>query len=64
MLCPKCNKTMEIMYQPKPIPLPDNSKYAEVLGRCEDCDFDASWEIITYADGQTKESNLRRHFWG
>lgn len=64
MLCPKCNKEMKAIYQPRPIQLPDDSKYVEVLGRCEDCDFDAYWEIVTYADGHTKESNLRPYFFG
>ena len=55
---------MKAIYQPRPIQLPDDSKYVEVLGRCEDCDFDAYWEIVTYADGHTKESNLRPYFFG
>lgn len=64
MQCPKCNKDMKIMYQPKGAMLQDGSKYVEVLGRCEDCDFDAYWELVTYADGNIKESNLRPYFFG
>lgn len=55
---------MIIMYKPKPVQLPNNETYVQVLGRCEDCDFDAYWEISTYADGSTQESNLRPYFFG
>ena len=64
MLCPKCNKEMKVIYRPKSIMLPPDSKYVEVIGRCEDCDFDAYWEIITYANGNIKELNLRPYFFG
>ena len=64
MLCPKCNQEMIIMHKQKPVQLPNNETYVQVLSRCEDCDFDAYWEISTYADGSTQESNLRPYFFG
>ena len=64
MLCPKCNKEMKIMaYTGSPLKF-DFIKHTEVLGRCEDCDFDATWEIWTYSDGQVSEFNLKQYFFG
>ena len=64
MLCPKCNKDMKIMVRPEGTSFQDGSEYTEVLGRCEDCDFDATWEIRTYSDGQVSEFNLKQYFFG
>ena len=64
MLCPKCNNKMKIMVRLDGTILQDGSEYTEVLGRCEDCDFDATWEIVTDADGHVYEFNLKRYFFG
>lgn len=64
MLCPKCNKEMKIMCRPLATILQDGSEYTEVFGRCEDCDFDATWEIVTDVDGHRNEFNLKRYFFG
>lgn len=64
MLCPKCNKEMKIMSLLDFMILNDGSENSEVLGRCEDCDFDATWEIQTYLDGRVSEFNLKRYFFG
>ena len=64
MLCPKCNKEMVILVRPEATFFQDGSEHVEVLGRCEDCDFDATWEIQTSADGYVYEFNLQRYFFG
>lgn len=64
MLCPKCGKEMKIMALLDLIFLNDGSENTEVLGRCEDCDFDATWEIVTDMDGNVEEFNLERYFFG
>jgi hypothetical protein len=64
MNCPKCNKEMQIIFQPQPTLLIDRSKHAEVIGRCKDCDFDATWEIVTNINGQVYEFNLKQYFFG
>ena len=63
MLCPKCNKEMKVMVQLDSTMFQDGSKHTEVIGRCEDCDFDATWEIATTSYG-TFEFNLKRYFFG
>lgn len=64
MLCPKCNKEMKIISLLDFMILQDNSECEEVIGRCEDCDFDAAWEIVTDMCGHTDEFNFRRYFFG
>lgn len=64
MLCPKCNKKMKIMVRPEGTSFQDGSEHTEVLGRCEDCDFDATWEIRARSDGQVSETNLKQYFFG
>ena len=63
MFCPKCRKEMVIMHRPLATIFQDGSEHTEVLGRCEDCDFDATWEIVTTAYGAF-EFNLKRYFFG
>ena len=63
MNCPKCNKEMKIMVRPEATIL-ISGEHVEVLGRCEDCDFDATWEIFTNINGEIHEFNLKRYFFG
>ena len=64
MLCPKCNKEMKIMVYDVPILKSDLIKYTNVIGRCDDCDFDATWEIRSLPSGKVYECNLQRYFFG
>ncbi len=66
MNCPHCNKEMEIMWvEPTgTIHISDGSTTTEVVGRCWDCDFDASWNIDTDRSGNVREYNLQRFFFG
>ena len=64
MLCPKCNKEMDIMCLLDFMILQDGSECTKVLGRCEDCDFDATWEIVTDMNGCIEEFNFERYFFG
>jgi hypothetical protein len=64
MLCPKCNKEMKIMTLLDLMILQDGSECSEVLGRCEDCDFDATWETVTDMNGRIEEFNFERYFFG
>ena len=63
MLCPKCNKEIKIMQLIDLMVMPDGEN-SEVIGRCEDCDFDARWETFTDLLGETKEYNFQRYFFG
>ena len=65
MLCPKCGKEMKIMANLSGTTLmSDLTKHTEVIGRCEDCDFDATWSIVVDIDGGTEEFNLKQYFFG
>lgn len=64
MLCPKCNKEMEVMSLLDFMVLQNGSECEEVLGRCEDCDFDAKWETVIDMDGHIEEFNFERYFFG
>ena len=64
MLCPKCGKEMKVMSLLDFMILQDGSECEEILGRCEDCDFDATWESVTDMDGNTEEFNLEQYFFG
>lgn len=64
MLCPKCKKEMKVMTLLDFMILNDGSECTEVLGRCEDCDFDATWETVTDVSGHTEEFNFERYFFG
>jgi hypothetical protein len=55
---------MKIMVRLDGTILQDGSEHTEVLGRCEDCDFDATWEIQTDEYGRVYEFNLQRYFFG
>lgn len=63
MNCPKCNKEMKIMSLVDFMQLQDGEN-TEVIGRCDDCDFDATWEIFTDTLGEIKEYNFARYFFG
>ena len=63
MNCPHCNKLMQILYRPDAIILSDGET-VEVLGRCDDCDFDATWVIDTFYDGRVVEHSLKKYFFG
>ena len=44
-----------------------NGELVEVLGRCEKCDFDATWKIKTIYDKGcdiVAEYDLKRYFFG
>ena len=64
MNCPHCNKKMEILYRPDALISPGCKETVEVLGRCEDCDFDATWIIDTYPTGAIREYGLKKYFFG
>ena len=64
MLCPKCGKEMKVMSLLDFMILQDGSECEEVLGRCGDCDFDATWEIVTDMNGRIEEFNFERYFFG
>lgn len=69
MLCPKCGEEMGIMSILQEEILIDLYKHQEVLGRCEECDFDATWERVYVPrvgifDRDVREFNLKRYFFG
>lgn len=64
MLCPKCKKEMKVMALLDIMILQDGSEHTEVLGRCEDCDLDATWEIVIDMNGNTEEFNFQQYFFG
>lgn len=41
--------------------MPDGSIQAKILGRCDNCDFDATWWIES---GTLREFNLEQYFFG
>ena len=55
---------MVILVRPNGTVFQDRSEHVEVLGRCEDCDFDATWEIVTDMNGRIEEFNFERYFFG
>lgn len=63
MLCPKCNKEMKIM-QILDLMIIEEGELNEFLGRCENCDFDATWETLVNPDGETHEFNFKQYFFG
>ena len=64
MLCPKCGEEMKVMTLLDFTILNDGSEDSEVLGRCEECDFDATWEIVIDMDDNIEEINFKRYFFG
>ena len=60
MNCPICNKKMKIMCRPDAILLPDGRETVEALGRCEECNYDALWNIDTFEDGTIREYSVRK----
>ena len=66
MNCPHCHNKMEIMYRPEGEKL-TYGEVTEVLGRCENCDFDATWVIqTTYTNhgDVVHEYNLKQYYFG
>ena len=64
MNCPECNKKMKVMCYLGEMRLSNGIKRVEVLGRCEDCDFDAIWKNEYDSDGMCVEFDLKQHFFG
>lgn len=69
MLCPKCGKEMKIMAVLHEDVLIDLLLHKEILGRCEDCDFDATWERVYKPrvgifDLDIQEFNFKQYFFG
>lgn len=66
MRCPKCNKNMEIRIFGVNLYAEGNFNVEEVIGRCEDCDFDASWERVYSGKEYTlvTERNFKHYFFG
>ncbi len=63
MKCPKCNNIMKIMCRPDADYKDRRGEHVEVLGRCDRCDFDATWEIDTqYVPYKVTEYNLKQYF--
>ena len=60
MKCPKCNKEMIIMFKSNAKNM--DSYTIEVIGRCEDCDFDAKWEETHVIDDVVIEHNLQKYY--
>lgn len=65
MLCPKCNKKMKVLAYLGSTLKSNGIRYTETIGRCNDCDFDATWTIATEVKtGKTKEGKLKQYFFG
>ena len=64
MLCPKCGKEMEVITFLSTSLMPDGSMHTEVLGRCDDCDFDATWWLESGSYSATREFDLQQYFFG
>lgn len=47
MKCPKCNKEIEIIWRYNSKLLPNGDRQEEIVGRCDDCDYDGHWVIDT-----------------
>ncbi len=66
MKCPKCNKDMEIRVFAANLYTEGVFNVEEVIGRCEDCNFDASWEQV-YAGKEYSlmvERKFKQYFFG
>jgi transcription elongation factor Elf1 len=68
MNCPKCNKEMKLMCRLDEMRLSNGIKIMKVLGRCDDCDFDATWKINTTwrtdVISSKVEYDLKQYFFG
>lgn len=64
MNCPNCNKEMKLMCRINEVRLYNGTKRMEILGRCDDCDFDATWIRETNSEGETTEYNFERYIFG
>lgn len=56
MNCPKCGKPLIEMWRETW----GEPKRTSIVGRCEDCDFDGTWDL----DKDNKEINFRQYFFG
>ena len=63
MNCPICNKEMKVMLCAEPHTL-DDREILEVVGRCEDCDFDATWWMEVASQGILREYALKTYYFG
>ena len=50
MECPKCNVRMEIKAVIETVIMPDQALVSEVIGRCENCNIDATWKVAADSD--------------
>lgn len=64
MNCPKCNKKMKPMCYLGTTALSDGTRNTKVLGRCADCDFDATWDRTICPSGEIKEGKVQKYFFG
>lgn len=59
MLCPKCGEPLKEMWREKWLQT-KTTIVTNVVGHCEECDFDGTWEI----DEEGNEINFRQYFFG
>ena len=65
MNCPKCNKPMKVMQVIDDRILVKDIHYQEVIGRCEACDFDGTWQKIWKPlTIVPQEFDLKQYFFG
>jgi hypothetical protein len=55
---------MKIMWISDLQDYPHSQVYRDVIGSCEECDFDAKWKITTYSTGKAEEYDMERYFFG
>ena len=66
MNCPKCKKEMRITCFAANCYKEGVFNVEEVIGRCDDCDFDASWEQLYVGESYelVTTRNFRKYFFG
>ena len=64
MNCPNCNREMKLMCRLDETRLSNGIKSMKVLGRCEDCDLNATWRRDVDSAGEVAEYDLKRYFLG
>lgn len=64
MNCPFCNRKMKIMSLLVPELRNISEVTYDVIGRCEPCDFDASWSVTENDVDGRKESDPKRYYFG
>ena len=64
IICPKCKKTLKVMSKDLTPNDLSTIPHFTMIGRCEECDYDATWDQWDDGINEIVEINVKQYFFG